>query len=58
MSKGKNRQFTRKQARAALRANPLATPKGSLGKLARTHWGGGVGKRDLDDTRTDRDSEA
>ena len=54
MSKGKNRQFTRKQARAALRSNPLATPKGTLGKLARSHYGGGVGRRDLNDTRTDR----
>jgi hypothetical protein len=55
MSKGKNRQFARRQVRAVLKNNPLATPKGSAGKLARISYGGGLNNSKVNDTYTDRD---
>lgn len=57
MSKGKNKRFARKQARAALKSSPLATPKGTLGKLARVGYGGGISKGDINDSRTDRNDQ-
>ena len=54
MSKRTNYQKSRKQVRAVLKANPLATAKGTAGKMARVKYGAGISNRDIDDTKTDR----